>query len=73
MDARGIKIVNRLVTIGLVTLNGWLLVRKNRWAAFVQCDEKHSEYLPALSVMTGCIACFTDFLTAETVTITVRC
>lgn len=106
MDVRGIKIVNWLVIIGLVTLNGWLLVRKNRWeafvflligmvcvqawyvpfcisytsvfaimlaasAAFVQCDEKHGEYLPALSVMTGCIACFTDFLTAETVTITV--
>ncbi|MBQ8826184.1 MAG: hypothetical protein IJ007_03725 [Oscillospiraceae bacterium] len=40
-------------------------------AAFVKCDEKHGEYLPALSVITGCVTCFADFLTTETITILV--
>ena len=40
-------------------------------AAFILCEEKHGQYLTALSVMSGCLVCFMDFLTVETVTITV--
>ena len=105
-DVKGIIILNWAVIIALTALNGWLLVRKNHWeaflfliigmacvqiwyvpfcicysvpfiimlamsAAFVKCDEKYGGYLPVLSVVTGCVTCFADFLTTETVTILV--
>lgn len=105
-DIKGVIVLNWVAIIALTALNGWLLVRKNCWeafvflligmfcvqiwyvpfcvcysvpfiimlamsAAFVKCDEKHGALLPALSVISGCVTCFADFLTTETITILV--